>query len=99
MKAVLLELTGDYPRTHSIRRLLGDVLRIIRDDDLREFAKRNRVRLLALEDAYLMARYFTREYHEEDAKDMVELAYELTALISRVLGGGKRGSHDPFKKG
>lgn len=86
LKALLLELVGDYPRTHSVRQLLGEVSRLVESHELEEFARSDRVRLLALEDAYLMSRYSTREYEREDAADMVELVEELLELIKKTIG-------------
>lgn len=89
LKALLLELVGEYPRTHSIRRLMGELNRVINSRELDEFVSVNRVRLLALEDAYLMSRYFVREYEREDAEDMVKLVKETISLITRILGARK----------
>ncbi len=88
LKSVLLELIGDYPRTHSIRRLLGELRRLLRSEELEDFIRVNRVRISVLEDAYLMARYFIKEYSAEDSKDMIKLAEDLMKLISKLLGEG-----------
>jgi len=81
VKSKLLELVGDYPRTHYIRVLLGELLRSIDDERLRRFIRDNRARISSLEDAYLMARYSEKEYFREDAEDAVSLARELIKLI------------------
>jgi len=65
LKAMLLKLLGGYPRTHSIRRLLGELSKLV-DSRLEEFCRVNWVRLSALEDAYLMARYFVKPYYREE---------------------------------
>ncbi len=95
LKAVLLEVIGDYPRTHSIRRLLGEILRILRSQELEEFIRTNKIRLSALEDAYLMARYFIKEYDEDDSRDMLELAENTIKLAERVVRGWLRGRRGP----
>lgn len=46
----------------------------------------SRVRPLALEDAYLMSRYYVREYEKEDAEDMIKLVEELLSKIKKILG-------------
>lgn len=86
LKALLLELVGDYPRTHSIRHLLGELNRILRSRELEDFVAANRARLLALEDAYLMSRYYVRSYGREDAEDMVKLVEETISLLEKILG-------------
>ncbi len=39
LKAVLLEAVGDYPRTHSVRRLLGEIQQIMESQELKEFVR------------------------------------------------------------
>ena len=87
-KSVLLKIAGDYPRTHSIRRLIGEVSRILSSEDLKRFVSTNRIRLSLLEDAYLMARYFVKEYDKEDARDMIKLVEEVMNIINKILGEG-----------
>jgi len=87
LKYVLLMIVGDYPRTHSIRKLLGEIARILSSKELEGFIKANRARLIALEDAYIMARYFTSEYGREDAEDMVKLVKETMNLVNKLVGG------------
>ncbi len=88
LKFVLLKIIGDYPRTHSIRRLLGELRKITGSKYLDEFIRANRARLSALEDAYLMARYFIKEYTLEDAEDMIKVVEETIDTVNRVLGEG-----------
>jgi len=89
LKHSLLKIVGDYPRTHSIRRLLGELNKVLKFKELEEFIRANRARLSALEDAYLMARYFIKEYSKEDAKDMVELVEETLKIIDEAMGEEK----------
>jgi len=86
LKSVLLKLVGDYPRTHSIRRLLGEIVRITDNVEIKEYARENRIRLSNLEDAYLMARYFIKEYLREDAADMIKTAEETMERIRDIIG-------------
>ena len=62
------------------------VSRVTGSRKVEDFMRRNRARLLALEDAYLMARYFTREYGREDAEDSIALVKEVLKLLRKVLG-------------
>lgn len=87
LKSVLLEVVGDYPRTHSVRRLLGELRDVLGSKVLRDFIKANRARLSNLEDAYLMARYFVKEYVKEDAEDMVKLVEEVMRVVGEEVGG------------
>jgi len=84
LKSVLLEEVGDYLRTHSIRALLAEVSKSFGGEEFRGFIKKNRVRLIALEDAYIIARYAPTSYTKEDAEDMINLAEEIIRLTSRM---------------
>ncbi len=90
LKATLLELIGDYPRTHSLIRLLGELRRV--DEDLiMRFVRENRLKLHALEDAYLTSRYFVREFDEDDAKELLKVSEEVIRLCEELrhkLGEG-----------
>ncbi|MEM2363584.1 MAG: HEPN domain-containing protein [Candidatus Nezhaarchaeales archaeon] len=86
LKSLLLELIGDYPRTHSVRQLMSELSRVLKSCELDELVAASRVRLLALEDAYLMSRYYVREYEKEDAEDMIKLVEELLSKIKKILG-------------
>ena len=86
LKFILLKIVGDYPRTHSIKRLLGEIARLTNSSELRNFMRVNRARILALEDAYLMARYFIKEYDEDDANDMIKLVEEIINLVNKIVG-------------
>ena len=84
LKSVLLEEVGDYPRTHSIRNLLAEISKGLRGEKIEEFTHKNRVRLIALEDAYIIARYTPTTYTKEDAEDMISMAEETIRLTSEV---------------
>lgn len=88
LKATLLELIGDYPRTHSLIALLSELKRVNKDLII-GFVKENRLKLHALEDACLTSRYFLKEFDEEDAKRLLEVLEEVIKLceeLRRKLG-------------
>lgn len=77
LKSVLLEKIGDYPRTHSISTILSILKRIEECKELVEFLERRRAEVGLMEDAYIAARYLVREYSEEEARSLVNLAKEV----------------------
>lgn len=84
LKSVLLELIGDYPRTHSAIALLKELERI--DPSVGDFLARNKRGLHNLEDSYLMSRYFYKTFDREDGEYLVSLAKEVVAVCERVRG-------------
>jgi HEPN domain-containing protein len=57
LKATLLELVGDFPRTHSIIFLLNELKRVS-SKEVEDFVKENKGGLHVLEDAYLTIQVF-----------------------------------------
>lgn len=85
LKAVLMEKVGGYPRTHSLRELLGYLAAHLGSDRLKEFARVNRARLSALEDAYVTSRYGSKVFYAEDAEDAVKLVEESIEVVEKCL--------------
>ncbi len=77
LKSILLEEIGDYPRTHSISILISILKKLTNYNSLLKFLeeKRNEIRLM--EDAYIASRYLLREYTEDEAKTLVDIAKEV----------------------
>ena len=90
LKAILLKVIGDYPKTHYVRILLSKLVEVIVDEEKKlkiiDFTKRNRAKLSELEDVYIMARYSTKSYGEDDAKELIELVENLIQLVKEVIG-------------
>ncbi|MEM2046625.1 MAG: HEPN domain-containing protein [Candidatus Jordarchaeales archaeon] len=85
LKAVLLEKAGSYPGTHSLRELLGYLAAHVGRSELKEFVRVNRVRLSALEDAYITSRYGSKVFYAEDAEDAVKLVEEVIEVVEACL--------------
>ncbi len=82
LKACLLRLGVDYPRTHSVRRLLELVAEASGAGELGELLHRFSVELGALEDAYISSRYVVREYAREEVERLRRVVME----VKRVVG-------------
>ena len=87
IKAALLETVGDYPRTHYIRTLLGELVKSTSSKKLEQFIRENRAALSSLEDAYTIARYSAKDYTKEDAEDALRLSEEIIKLVTKAVSG------------
>ncbi|MFN4046421.1 MAG: HEPN domain-containing protein [Acidilobaceae archaeon] len=90
VKAVVFRFTGEMPRIHGVRGLLGYLASRLYEAGYRGyaeaivgFARENRYALAVLEDAYIEARYGLRSFTEEDAR----LALEVSSRLIKLLGG------------
>ncbi|MFO7796068.1 MAG: HEPN domain-containing protein [Promethearchaeati archaeon] len=80
LKAIILEKTGDFPKTHSIKGLFGILFNLTKDDRF----KYDRQKLMFLEAAYFNASYFTISYDEKDAEDALKIVEEVRMLVGSI---------------
>ncbi|MBO3842337.1 MAG: HEPN domain-containing protein [Candidatus Brockarchaeota archaeon] len=86
LKARLLEKGAEFPKTHTLRRfflLLGEILR--KPDEFKKFTDENALEFASLEDAYITARYFPRDFEKEEAKRLLDFAKEVEELVGRAF--------------
>ncbi|MCD6085275.1 MAG: HEPN domain-containing protein [Desulfurococcales archaeon] len=82
LKYVVLKITGEVPRTHSIRELLQILGKITKKENkVIEFIRVRRSMLIRLEEAYLASRYLFRRYDRDEVKELVEFAEELINYV------------------
>ncbi len=78
IKSKLLELVGEFPRTHDIVKLLRE-LDVVHN--IGNFIDENFDIITKLIDAYITSRYYTREFYKEE----VEKALEFLKRLKKVL--------------
>ncbi len=86
LKACLLKLGIDYPRTHSVRRLLELIHEFTGCREIRELLSKFSVELGALEDVYIMSRYVPRSYSCEEVERLKKVVEEVRHVVTEVLG-------------
>jgi len=86
LKACLLKLGADYPRTHSVRKLLEHICKITEHQEINELQSRLSVELGALEDAYIASRYIARSYSLEELKRLKRAVEEVKSIVERAVG-------------
>jgi HEPN domain-containing protein len=69
IKSNIFEISGEFSKTHSIRKLFG-ILPQLTENKAFNY---DRKALLFLESAYLNSRYFDFSYEKEDAKYAIKL--------------------------
>ncbi|RLE71878.1 MAG: DNA-binding protein [Thermoprotei archaeon] len=87
LKAKLLEMGVDYPRTHSARRLL-EMLSGILSGEARErvesLLRNYLMELGVLEDAYITSRYVVREYTRDEVERLAKVVEEVIRNIESI---------------
>jgi len=91
LKSLALRLLGYVPRLHSVRELLGLILKFLdsmgRGElavNLRGFCEEYREVLRSLDEAYTAARYLPKTYDERDAIVALEVVGKAMKLIDGV---------------
>jgi HEPN domain-containing protein len=82
---MLLRVGSDYPRTHSVRRLLELLTEVTGRSELRELASRYSVELGALEDAYISSRYIPRIYTKDEFERLRAVVEEVRSNVERSV--------------
>ena len=88
LKACLLKLGVDYPRTHSVRRLLELIYRLTGSEGIKRVLVDYAIELGVLEDAYITSRYIAREYSEGEARRVYQVVGEVMKIVRGVTGRG-----------
>jgi len=71
LKYILAKEIGYFPKTHSLSRLFKELSKI--DKKFKEFYEKNEIILKLVEDAYLLARYFPRDYSKREVSKMIDV--------------------------
>ena len=82
-KAALLEIQGEYPRTHSILELLILLTEATGSKHAR-IQQPNRETLRLLETAYITSRYFTLKFTREDAEGLISTVKEVFRIVDQI---------------
>ncbi|MEM1793648.1 MAG: HEPN domain-containing protein [Desulfurococcaceae archaeon] len=80
-KYLLYRRIGDYPKTHSIIRLLKDLVRVYGGNELKDLIDSNLEALYLLEESYISSRYLPREYDHEIASRVLKLSEKVLEVF------------------
>jgi HEPN domain-containing protein len=81
VKAKLLDLTGYFEKTHSLRKLIRDLSTVTQSEELENFVEDNWNTLRNLEFAYIASRYLPEEFREEEVKEALKLYSKLREML------------------
>jgi len=81
IKAKLLELIGEFPRTHDLVELLKELSVVYKTKEVKKFVDENISSLTKLVDAYITSRYYTRKFYKEEVEEVFSLLSKLKELL------------------
>ncbi len=82
LKYRLFLLLGEYPRTHSIKRLLREIGKTVgKEKEVERFMNENIDRISNLENAYITSRYIPTEFERKEVENMLEVARKVIGFV------------------
>lgn len=84
LKACLLKFGVDYPRIHSVRKLLEIMLRVTGRQEIESLLNKFSLELGSLEDAYITSRYIAREYTLEEVRRLKGVVEEVMNVVREL---------------
>jgi HEPN domain-containing protein len=91
LKYLIAVKTDDFPRIHSISKLFRNVAELY-GDNVMEFYKDNVSIIIALEEAYIGARYVDIEFNKEIAAEAIKFGEIFMKLVEELSTHGS-GNH------
>jgi len=82
VKTKLLELTGEFPRTHNLVVLLKELSSVFKGKEIEEFIKNEMESLTKMADIYITSRYYTREFYKQEIENLFSFASKIKELLS-----------------
>jgi HEPN domain-containing protein len=80
-KYLMYRKIGDYPKTHSLMRLLNAIVKIYSDCGLKELLNEYLEAFYLLEESYISSRYLPREYDRNIASRILNLSEKLLEVF------------------
>jgi len=81
LKHLLYMKIGDYPKTHSIVRLIQGVIKVYGSEELKKIYNEDLEILYLLEEAYITSRYLPREYDREIAERILKFSDKILGVF------------------
>lgn len=85
LKYKISELVGDYPKTHSMKKLFDALLKITeKREEIESFVRENISVIGNIENAYVSSRYLPSTFRKEEIEDMLRFAERLKDLLGKI---------------
>lgn len=84
LKDFLFTKIGDFPKTHSLKRLLRQIGEIANKKKIKVFMEKNADVLANLENAYLTSRYFPAKFEKKEVENMENFVKRLIDFLQNL---------------
>jgi HEPN domain-containing protein len=84
LKYKLFLKIGDFPKTHSIKRLFKEFGRVFKDKRIESFVENNIETISNLENAYITSHYLPIEFEKIEVEKMLKFADKLKKFVDSL---------------
>lgn len=85
LKFKVFTYLGDFPKTHSMKKLFDALLKIVDDKELlEEFIKENISTIGNIENAYVSSRYLPSRFDKIEVEEMLKFAEKLKKIMEEI---------------
>ena len=85
LKYKLFIFAGEYPKTHSIKRLIKELGKFAKkEQEVYNFLEDNIDRISNLENAYITARYLPTEFEKKEVENMIDVAKKIKNFVDEL---------------
>jgi len=84
LKYTLSILIGDFPKTHQLRKLIEDVIRVSQNEELKELVEKFHNVIADLETAYISSRYLPASFYKKQVENMIDFVNQLKSSLEKL---------------
>ena len=84
LKYTLSLLIGDFPKTHELRRLMSEVIKITQNKELSKLLDQEQNIIADLEVAYLTSRYLPASFYKKQVENMKNFVDKLKEILKTL---------------
>jgi len=84
LKYTLFLLIGDFPKTHQLRKLMEEIIKVTGEKKLSKLLNEQQNVISDLELAYLTSRYLPTTFYEKQVKNMENFVAKLKKILEKL---------------
>jgi len=75
---------GDFPKTHYFDRLIEELSEIYEKGKIQKYYEDNILSFKALEDAYIIARYFPKNFSKKEVSSLINFSKDFLKFLKEI---------------
>ena len=84
LKYTLSILLGDFPKTHQLRKLIDDIIKVTQNKELKELLEKSHNIIADLEAAYITSRYLPASFYKKQVENIIDFVNQLKSSLEKL---------------